>query len=118
MKNLAKNFKSLVNGNQFKAGTNTKERTAIMEEIIQANKEALKIELVGQTLDLVAKWSVSGKSVTYRTYLTDAQYIRITGSSAGLTNNPSLDISMDGVCTIYGGGNSYNLVDNSIIELV
>lgn len=123
MKTLNENFKALTLGSQFLAGTNSKIREAVMNELTLAYPEVLKLEIKGVYIELAMNSSLSGKTKHYCSSITTEQYIGITGDSFGLKkdtvkNSPYIQVQPDGSIEIHGGGNHFEkLSNNSCIEL-
>ncbi|WP_372775664.1 hypothetical protein [Mangrovibacterium sp.] len=117
-------FNELTQGNQFQSGTNEAIRTEVMQPIIAANPEIIRIRVKGISLELTANWSKSRKSVDYFGNVTSEQYQKITGTAFGLKkdqkkSSPYFHLSGTGRCTIHAGGNYYEeFRNNSEIEIL
>ncbi len=64
------------------AGTNREERERIAAAVIAENPGSLEIEARGLTLSLHKRTSVSGKTITYETALTEDEYKILVGVSS------------------------------------
>lgn len=100
--NMKNQIKTLVSGSTHLgatgvAGTNSAIRQSIASKVISENKDSMTVIIRGYKIDLIAHWSVSGKTVTYTGNCPIELYNSFFGNFGLPKNNPSatLVINMD-----------------------
>ena len=85
------------------AGTNRMEREEVAAQIIKENFDFMTCNIAGVEVSLKASRSLSGKTVTYCSELTEEQYELITGHKALYSNQVSfsIQINMDMTITVF-----------------
>lgn len=118
-------FQTLVNGathfmgTDAVAGTNHEIRTAIWEEFRSIYNESVTIRLHGEVITLKANHSLSGKSTSYFSEISNEQYVTIFGSDFGLTKNNMPRISIEGgVVYLKAGGKFFTKIENKNVEII
>lgn len=118
MQTLNNAFRSLVNGNTGTtangiAGTNNDIRSIVWDTFRTKYNDTVTVMIDGVLLTFKANHSISGKSTSYISGLTDEQYIKLNGSDFGLSKRKDAYMTIqNGVIQIYGGGNYYAKISN------
>jgi len=108
------NGSSHVIGQEQMAGTNSKIRTEISNQVKAENPEVMAIKVKGIELIGRANWSLSRKSVNWNFGLTVDEYIALTGGKLGVSprefkNKPYITISGNCEVSISCGNSTYYL---------
>lgn len=99
------------------AGSSNLECSLIWEKIKSENPIELKISIFGKELVLKGNWSVSGKSVSFFTFLKDDEFalFPITPAKA---KTPTLQIDFSNIIVVSNGKNSSMNICPSLITIL
>lgn len=115
---------NLVNGHFGNVGTNRNERLEVSEKVISENMESMKIQIRGCELNLIADWSRSRKTVSYRGDLPINVYNELLGDHNLPKVDPKATIVINGDMTVMIYTNSrkqkmaYSYIKEAEIEIL
>lgn len=99
------------------SGTATKDVIPVWEQVKKEHPESMTVKLMGETLQLTANWSTSGKSVIYSATLSTEQLAKFCIKNSA-TKTGSLAIHSANNIVVSNGKNSYVHICPSLIEIL
>lgn len=99
------------------AGSSNAECGLIWEKIKSENPTELKVSIFGKELILNGNWSVSGKSVSFFTTLTDGEFALFPIEAAN-AKTPTLQIDFANIIVVSNGKNSSMNICPSLITIL
>lgn len=100
------------------AGSNTELVLSVWSRVKEENPEFLTIKIFGETLKLKANWSVSRKSVSYVTSISNEFLEENTSIKATKSKVASLRIDSGNIIEISNGNNFRMTVCPSLVEII
>lgn len=100
------------------AGSHSEDVSGVWDKVKSENKHKMRVIVKGVEVDLIANWSLSGKSVVYSANIDNATLQQVFGLTPTKDKQPRISAFNANHIEVSNGGNNYINVCPSLVEII